>query len=144
MPAALVAIWEAICAGGVWIATVGRTALPWLFGPGGLAATIRAWIAINLVNTGVRMAISVAVLTGWAAFLAVVTTGMFNFGATNIFAFLFTNPISGLPHDMYALFCSVFPFGFFVRIVCAYVLWNFTFQAAAITVMRGVKFLFGG
>lgn len=109
-----------------------------------LLITIVAWIGVNLVNSGVRMAISTAVLTGWAAFLAVVTTGMLNFDGNNIFGILFTNPLEGMPHAMYALFCLVFPFGFFVRIVCAYILWNLSFQAAAVAVSRGVKFLFGG
>jgi hypothetical protein len=67
-----------------------------------------------------------------------------NFDGDNIFSLLLSNPLSGLPHDMYALLCLVFPFGFFFRMACAYIAWNLTFQGAAILVSRGVKFLFGG
>jgi hypothetical protein len=116
----------------------------WMAAIRAFMASIMAWVALNLVSTGIRMAVATAVLTGWAAFLAVVTTGMFNFDGHNVRQFLFTNPIEGIPHDMYALFCMVFPFSFFVRLVCAYVVWKLTYQAAAVVVMRGIKFLFGG
>jgi hypothetical protein len=68
-------------------------------------------------------------------------TGMGNMG---IFTILSTNPLSGLPADMYALFCSVFPFGFFVHLVVAYVIWCLTFQQAAVVMSRAVRFLAGG
>jgi cation transporter-like permease len=105
---------------------------------------IVAWVGVNLVNTGVRMAIATGVLVGWAGFIAVVVNGRVNFDGDNIFSLLLSNPLSGLPHDMYALLCLVFPFGFFFRMACAYIAWNLTFQGAAILVSRGVKFLFGG
>jgi hypothetical protein len=103
--------------------------------------TIVAWIGVNLVNSGVKFAISVAVVTAWGVFLGVLVTGM---GGLGIFSILTTNPLSGLPHDMYCIFCSVFPFSFFVRLVVAYVIWNLTFQQAAVVMSRVVRFLFGG
>lgn len=132
MGAALAAILEALGMA-TWMATI-RTVL----------TQAAAYLTAIIIGNGFRMVVSTAMLIGWAGFLAVVTTGMLNFSGTNIFTILFTNPLSGIPGDMYSLFCMVFPFGFFVRIVCAYILWNLTFQAAAVTVMRGCKFLFGG
>jgi hypothetical protein len=133
MGAALAAILEALGLA-TWMAAI-RTAL----------ATMVAWIGVNMINAGVRMAISTAMLVGWAAFLAVVSTWTLKLGdGGGVLDNVFHNPLVGLPADMYALLCMVFPFGFFVRIMCAYVVWNMTFQLAAVTVMRGVKFLFGG
>jgi hypothetical protein len=89
----------------------------------------------------VRVAVNVAALFAWGVFLAVVTSGLKGLG---IFEILSTNPLTGLPHDMFVLFCLVFPFGFFVRLVVAYIIWCLTVQQAAWLLTSGTRILLGG
>jgi len=93
-----------------------------------------------LANEATNFVSGVVILTGWAAFLSIVVNGFSMDSITT----LTTNPLSGLPLGMYQIFCAIFPFGFFVRMVIAYIMWNLSFQGAAITVMRGIKLVFGG
>jgi hypothetical protein len=106
-----------------------------------LLAQIVAWLGVNVINGATRLAVSVAVLLAWSVFLGVVTTQM---TAMGMFEILTTNPLSGLPHDMFVLFCAVFPFGFFVRLVIAYILWNLSVQQAALVMNKVTRMIFGG
>jgi hypothetical protein len=103
--------------------------------------TIVAWMGANLITGGIRVAVATAVIFAWAVFLGLVMTGL---GGMGVFTILSTNPLTGLPHDMFVLFCLVFPFGFFVRLVIAYIVWCLTMQQAAIVMTKVVRVLFGG
>ena len=109
---------------------------PWMAKVWNLAS---AWLAVNIVGSAGQFVVNTVILVGWAGFLAIVTNG---FSTASITA-LQTNPLSGLPLGMYQIFCAIFPFGFFFRMVIAYIMWNLTFQGAALTIMRGQKFIFG-
>jgi len=137
MPAIFVGIWEGILELAAFVARLG----PWLFGTGGVLVVIRDWFAVNIVNAAVRLAIAIAVTTAWGVFLAFFTLTLGGYSLTGIFT---ANPLTGLPKDMYVLFCAVFPFSFFVRLSVAYILWNLTFQQAALVMTKAVRFLFGG
>jgi hypothetical protein len=104
-------------------------------------AIVVAWVAVNAINAGVQFAIGVAVVTAWGVFLAVLATGEVGMGIFSIFN---QNPLTGMYGSTYQLFCSVFPFQFFCRLVVAYILWNLTFQHAAVLMSRTIRFFFGG
>jgi hypothetical protein len=131
------AILIALRAIGVWIGTCSAEIFP---GLRLVIANVVGWMAYNVVGIVAQKAIAISTIVGWGAFLLIVTTG---FDSLHLMSILTTNPLTGMPGDMYQLFCAVFPFQFLMRLVVAYILWNLTFQAAAITVMRGLKFLFG-
>ena len=123
---------------GTWFTALGPRIWPQI---AALMGQVGAWLAINMATAPVRLALAVAVVTAWGVFLGIMTTG---FDSLGLMSLLTTNPLTGMPADMYQLFCAVFPFQFLMRLTVAYVLWNFTFQAAAVVMMRVVRFIFGG
>ncbi len=104
-------------------------------------SNIMAFIAVNVATAPVKFAIAVAVVTAWGVFLGIVTTGL---DGLELWTILSVNPLGGMGADMYALFCSIFPFAFFFRLWGGYVLWSLSFQAAAWVMMKAIRFLFGG
>lgn len=133
MPAFLVALGAMIAA---WWERAAIVALVSVF-----ISKVGGWLAVNVVNAVVQRAVGLAVIVLWGIFLAAFTTG---FDSLHLMSILNGNPLNGMGADAYALFCMVFPFQFFMRLAVAYILWAFTFVAAASVMSRAVRVLFGG